>query len=190
MTIRSLTLVTLVMVMGCATGCSGMKNFVFGRGAQCGLGNRGAIAAPVNPYAPAQPAAPCRLIPRCGLFNRNPAPTYTPPFASAPPANCAPMATCPDICQDGYVGSGCVEGDYSVGMGGGCGYGQGFGGVNYQGGVVDPYLGGVNNGGYPTGGVIQGDRFQPRTYQSNKVDSYGDRIISEEPLPPGARIVD
>lgn len=202
MTIRSFTLVTLVMVMGSATGCGGMKNFLFGRGARCGLCNRGAVPAPVNPAAPAQPAAPgCGLLPRCGLFGRKPAPTHTPPVACTPPAGYAPLPTRPDVCRDGntgqgYVGSGCVDGGYSMGMGGDCGCAPGYGAAPSQGGVVDPYLrGGVNNGGYPidgdySGGVIQGDGFQPRTYQSNRVDEHGDRIISEEPLPPGARVVD
>ncbi len=51
------------------------------------------------------------------------------------------------------------------------------------GGFVDPYLGsGAVNGGYQ-GEVLQGDRFLPRSHETRRYDSQGDRIISEEPLP-------
>jgi len=216
MTIRILALVTLVMVMSSATGCGGMRNFLFGRGARCGLCPSGPAAGPVNPYAPAQPAAPgCGLIPKggllpkCNLFGRNAAPTAQAPCANpnayAPnpyaPNRHAPAQPCYDGCQEGYVGSGyagceCNDGGYSSAMGGDCGCGSPHGGVHYEGGVVDPYLGsgvmggGMTQGGMNQGGMIQGDGFQPRTYQSNKVDSRGDQIISQDPLPPGARFVD
>ncbi|WP_236624734.1 hypothetical protein [Rhodopirellula sp. SWK7] len=210
MTIRSFTLVTLVMVMGSATGCGGMRNFFFGRGARCGLCSRiGAVGTAINPLAPppnAAPAAPGCGTPRCGLFGRNPAPTYAPPVAAAPMAPC--QTPYQDVCQGGYVGNGYVnngyvDGGYSVGMAGDCGCGSScggdcgvtqYGGVQYDGGVVDPYLGsGVYDGGYNSG-VIQGDGFQPRTHQSNRFDpgqfdSQGDRIISADPLPPGANIL-
>lgn len=82
-------------------------------------------------------------------------------------------------------------------------------GIEAYGGVInDPYLSGnvisdgVISGGvitegmigegvieYPSGSSIPGtvmpDNFDPRGYQSNKFDTDGARIISEEPLPPG-----
>ncbi len=61
MTIRSLTLVALVMVMGSSSGCCGMKNFMFGRGARCGLCSRArAVGSAINPLAapPAQGQPP------------------------------------------------------------------------------------------------------------------------------------
>ncbi|MCM2374017.1 hypothetical protein [Aporhodopirellula aestuarii] len=203
MTIRSFTLVTLVMVMGSATGCGGMRNFFFGRGARCGLCSRaGAVGTAINPLAPppntvpVAPAAPLFNAPRCRLFGRNAAPTYAPPVAVAP------MAPCQGVCQDGYAGGAYVDDCYSAGMAGDCGSpcggqcgGSSYGGVQYDGGVVDPYLGsGVYDGGYTNGGVIQSDDFQPRTYESRRYspgqyDAQGDRIISVDPLPPGSQIL-
>ncbi|CAN0372031.1 unnamed protein product, partial [Hapterophycus canaliculatus] len=125
MSIRNLTLVMLVLVTGSATGCGGMRNFLFGRGAKCGLCNRiGAVGNALNPLAPAPgmaaPAAgygtPAR--PGCGLFNRNQAPTYAPPVACAP--------TCNDGCvgsgyvDSGYIDGGYVDGGYAVGMASDC----------------------------------------------------------------------
>jgi hypothetical protein len=215
MTIRNLTLVSLVMVMGGSTGCCGTRNFLFGRGARCGLCSRaGAIGNALNPLAPGPgvaPAAPGCGLPRCGLFGRNAAPAYPAPTCVAPtyaaPMTYAPTQCYDGGCQEGYASQGCVDGGYSMGMAGDCGCGSACGGtcndvqygdaydsgVMYNGGVVDPYLGGgaVINGGYPSGGMIQGDGFQPRNYQSNhsgQFDSQGDRIISVDPLPPGARV--
>lgn len=213
MTIRSFTLVTLVMVMGSATGCGGMRNFFFGRGARCGLCSRiGAVGTAINPLAPppnaapVAPAAPGCGTPRCGLFNRNPAPTYAPPVAQAPqcPTSYAPapyQAPCQGGCVgSGYASGGYVDSGYSVGMPSDCGCGtscggdcgvSSYGGVQYDGTVVDPYLGGVTYDGGYSGGVVPDGGWQPRTYQSNRLDpgqydAQGDRIISADPLPPGA----
>ena len=80
-----------------------------------------------------------------------------------------------------------------------CGF-ESYGGV-----INDPYLSGgvvsegvvgdgVIVGEYPAGSSIQGtvlpDNFQPaqidsQGYRSNKFDTDGARIISEQPLPPG-----
>lgn len=203
MTIRTLTLLMLVTVTVTSTGCSGMRNFFFGRGANCGLCNRvGAIGRAVNPFAPppAPTAGGCNTG-SCGLFNRGPAvaappmipqqPVYAPapayvPYA-APQASVGTCSTCP--APQAYVGDGCGS-EYAVGMPG------------YYEGAVDPYLGSgslgygetnVPGGGYPVdayGGTIQGDSFGPRSsYQSNRVDSQGDVIIHADPLPPGAQLV-
>jgi hypothetical protein len=74
-------------------------------------------------------------------------------------------------------------------------------GIEAYGGVInDPYLSGdvisegvigdgVIMGEYPSGATIPGtivpDNFDARQYQSNKFDTDGARIISEDPLPPG-----
>lgn len=198
MSIRNLTLVMLVLVTGSATGCGGMRNFLFGRGARCGLANRvGAVGNALNPLvpAPAGNVAPAR--PGCGLFNRAPAPNYAPPVACAP--------TCNDGCiGSGYVNSGYTDGGYSVGTAGGCESCNSYGGY-HEGVVSDPYLGSpvygsptygspVIGGEYPVGGsyqggVISGDNFYNRNYSSRKVDAQGDVIVSESPLPPGAQVL-
>lgn len=40
---RVFTIVLFVTIVPLGTGCSGMKNFIFGRGAPCGICNRGAL---------------------------------------------------------------------------------------------------------------------------------------------------
>ncbi|MCC9640770.1 hypothetical protein LOC71_00670 [Rhodopirellula sp. JC740] len=198
MTIRTLTLLTLVTVSVASTGCSGMRNFFFGRGANCGLCNRvGAIGRAVNPFAPPPPpsAGGCNTG-SCGLFNRGQAvvpppvvpqqPVYTPapayvPYA-APQASAGTCTTCPPV--QPYVGDGC-GGEYMSSSSG------------YYEGTVDPYLGSgtigygetIVPGSYSDQGVIQGDSFGPRV-MSNRYDIHGDEIIHADPLPPGAQLVD
>jgi len=46
---RVITIVLLLTVLPLASGCSGMKNFIFGKGARCGICNRGATYAPADP---------------------------------------------------------------------------------------------------------------------------------------------
>lgn len=205
MTIRSLTLVALVTVLSSSSGCSGMKNFMFGRGASCGLCNRArAIGTAINPLAAAPtpaPAAPGCRLPGCGLFGRNQTPGYAPPTAYAPAPMCAPTyapSYNPSYAegQGGYAAPGyydgeCADPGYSAAMPGDCGCGTACGGTcgsanngggAYEGGVVDPYLG---NGGYSGGNVMQGDGFQSRNYGARRFDDQGDRIISQDPMPSG-----
>lgn len=191
MSIRTLTLITLAMVTGSSTGCGGMKNFLFGRGAPCGLCNRiGAVGTALNPLAPSPVSAPapCGPAPNrgCGLFNRGP--------AVPPPGPYAPYASAP-TCHDGCVGSGYDQGGYAVGTAGRCESCNSYG-AYHEGGVVDPYLNGtvtegpVVNGQYQ-GGPIQGDNFYDRNnYRARKFDSQGDEIISEGSMPTGARYID
>ncbi|TWT93044.1 hypothetical protein [Neorhodopirellula pilleata] len=196
MSIRTFTIVTLVIVTSSATGCGGMRNFLFGRGAQCGLCNRiGAVGNAINPLAPAPGIAPstCGAPPSrgCGLFNRNPAPVYAPPVA------CSPVP-CGDECVgSGYGYGGYVDGGYVSGMPGDCQTCAPYGGYE-SGAVHDPYLSapvigneypvdGYSGGGIPSEGWYQ----RPTTpYGARKFDSQGDEIISESPLPPGARFAD
>ncbi|MEM6364991.1 MAG: hypothetical protein AAF745_11225, partial [Planctomycetota bacterium] len=106
---------------------------------------------------------------------------------------CGPTVAAGDIgCQS-------CGGGYAVGMGIDSGCSSCNQGVVYQGGdpylqsgtIIGPGYGGASMGGMPYMGdsIYQGDNFQPRSYQSRKVDSQGDTIISEDPLPPGAQLV-
>lgn len=199
MSIRNLTLVMLVLVTGSSTGCGGMKNFLFGRGARCGLANRvGAVGNALNPLAPAPginqapgfaQSGGCGTPSGCGLFSRNNAPAYAPPVAYAGP-------TCNESCvgsgyvDGGYIDGGYINGGHSMGTAGACESCNSYGG-HYEGVVSDPYLGNPVNG-YSDGysGGYQGDNFYDRnSYQSRRFDSRGDEIISESPLPPGAQII-
>jgi len=197
MSIRTFTIVTLVMVMSSATGCGGMRNFLFGRGAGCGLCNRiGAVGNAINPLAPAPGVAPVAGVapPKrgCGLFNRNPAPIYAPPVACAPAPNCAN-----ECVGSGYGYGGYVDNGYASAMPGDCQSCTSHGG--YESGVVhDPYLAapvmgneypvdGYSNGGIPSGGWYDRNN---APYGARKFDSQGDEIISESPMPAGARVID
>lgn len=92
-----LTTVTLILL---STGCSGMRDFMFGRGARCGLCNRSNPQPPAAfPYGP-PPAAPPMAAPGCCGCNGYPAAGH-----------------------NSYVGSGYVGGDC------GCGVTSGYGTV-------------------------------------------------------------
>ncbi|MEO1528273.1 MAG: hypothetical protein AAFX06_22860 [Planctomycetota bacterium] len=98
---RILTIVMTAVLLSTSTGCGVFRNFLFGRGARCGLCNR--LSAPAQKLAPAAvPAAPA-----CNT------PTYVQP--QVPQASCGCQ---PDPCgqthaydpylSGGYVGSGMV----------------------------------------------------------------------------------
>ncbi len=155
---RIITVVASVTLLCLTSGCGVMRQFWFGRGARCG---------PNAPrYAPVgQPATPCR------------SPLCQQPAAVMPQAGC-----------------GCETATPAYAAEIGCGI-ESYGGV-----INDPYLSGgivgdgVIVGEYPAGsslpGTIMPDNFVPaqidsQGYRSNKFDTDGARIISEEPLPPG-----
>ena len=210
MNIRLLGLVATVTLLSAASGCCGVKNLMFGRGARCGLCQRTSspLAAPAPPYAP---QVPCRTQPYAP-----PAP-YTPPVAHPPaayaPSPCTPAApTCTQpIVTAPTTGCGCN----GYACGGEVAYGSSYCGecqCGIHGGVVhDPYLssgtvvpydgqivgetvldGEVYGGtvypgtSYPgTGTPIGEGPWTPRV-ESQKVDADGNKILWEEPLPPGA----
>ncbi|MEO1614258.1 MAG: hypothetical protein AAFV88_00325 [Planctomycetota bacterium] len=99
------------------------------------------------------------------------APCQTPTYVQPLPQPCAPAPQC-----------GCGPGTYQ-------GYGPAVPGTTGSMYAPDPYMNNV-----VPNQPIYGDSFVPRTldYQSNypsqgyKLDKNGDRIIYEEPLPPGA----
>jgi len=173
MNIRNVWFGLLLLATVCSTGCSGMRNFLFGRGARCGLCSRlGAAGQALNPLAPAPaPTAPCNAAP------------YAPaaPYAVAPPCGAAGGAPAPTVYGGPVCGSG-MGGGYAAAMPGGCGcQTEGYpSGAAYYGGTeyVSP--------GYETvvpGGMIQGDNFQSRNYETRRYDSQGDWIVQEDPMP-------
>ncbi|MBL6725903.1 MAG: hypothetical protein ISQ09_12530 [Rubripirellula sp.] len=46
---RVFSVILLVTILPLGVGCSGMKNFIFGKGARCGICNRGAVATSHDP---------------------------------------------------------------------------------------------------------------------------------------------
>ena len=224
MNTRILTVAAVMTLLTLSSGCSGMRNFLFGRGARCGLCN-----SQRTPLLPRQnldanvPVAAGASRGLCGLRNNAPAQaplTYAPNYAAEPGCGYEPACgheagcgyeTAADQCNCGGV----VSGTSSYGP-------SNYGPVveNYAPVVSDPYSSGNVVGSYPVEGQIVGNGYpidgtvmgapmigspvvgspviggtviggsvvgdwQPR-YQSNKVDSDGAKIISEDPLPPGA----
>jgi len=166
---RMMTVLMAGLLVTTVSGCGRMRNFLFGRGARCGLCNQ--VSLPPNPLLPrAVPAAP-----QCNQ------PTYVQPqygqpqAAPAPgPCSCSP-APCNNACGSGYAPNAYGTDSYGPGV---CGSGVGQG-------TVMP------------GQPIYGGEWTPREgYQSNypvdpydngyKIDKDGARILNEEPLPPGA----
>ena len=232
MNTRILTIVGTLALLTLSSGCSGMRNFLFGRGARCGLCNK--QRTPLLPRLHQNSNVPVATGATgiCGLRHSAPvqAPlTYAPNYAVEP--GCGRELTCGHEAGCGYETAadqcncgGVVAGTSSYGP-------SNYGPVveNYAPTVNDPYNssnivgsypvdgqiigngypidGQVIGNGYPVdgqiigngypvdgnvigspvmGGTIMGDNFSPR-YQSNKVDSDGAKIISEEPLPPGVQ---
>ncbi len=162
---RILTVVTSVTLLCLTSGCGCLRQFWFGRGARCGPR---CAPAPANVY---------------------PAPVY-PPTAVAPPVIAAPSAGCgcevaPPIVAEPVCGmesyGGLINDPYLSGEVVGDGVMIGNGAIIRDGAIV---------GEYPAGSSIPGtvlpDNFQPaETIRSNRFDTDGARIISEQPLPPG-----
>ena len=171
---RIMTVVASVTLLCLTSGCGVMRQFWFGRGARCG---------PHAPkYVPVAPPAPCH------------APIRQQPVAAVPQAGCGCETAAPvyarevgcgiesygGVINDPYlsgeiVGNGVIMGEYPYASGQ----------------IVGD---GVIVGEYPAGsslpGTVMPDNFGPaqidsQGYRSNKFDTDGARIISEEPLPPG-----
>lgn len=188
MNTRLCSVIAAATLLTISSGCSGMRDFLFGRGARCGLCR--STPAPIIPPAPV-PYAP-------------PPATCPPPMqgvVTAPPMGCGcneyvtgsvhagmPCGNCGTICGD--CGCGCS------------------GAVESYGPVVnDPYLSGqVMGGPIPQNGQIISDQvigqsaqppvlpgatmppapIQPDDFSARKFDSDGNRILWEQPLPDGA----
>ena len=196
-------IVTVVMAAGLlasSTGCSGMKNFLFGRGAACGLCSKLSLPKPCfGNMMP--PAATCPPVVAAPVY----APAPAAPCVAAPAAPCvtAPVASYPatDTCGSCYA----PPADC------GCGTAAAT--------TVDPYLmpttslpttslptTSLPTTSYPSGGVVydqppivsgsdiigSGSIISPGTgipadnFQSRRVDYDGAKILHEDPLPAGA----
>ncbi|QDT10479.1 hypothetical protein [Planctomycetes bacterium K23_9] len=215
---RILTVVATVTLLCTTSGCSGMRNFLFGRGARCGLCS--------NLRRPLQ---------RINPLNRQTQVPVAPMMQAAPLAGttCAPGLMATPNSYGPQLGCGMEAGcgrEMGCGLEAGCGIetlpnscncgnASSYGPVirNYGSASIDPYLaggqvidGGVINGmpidGQIIGNPIMGEQvigssiyggqafdggsWVPRgdsgIYSANKYDTDGNKIISEEPLPPGA----
>ena len=226
MNTRILTVVGAVTLLCTMTGCSGMKSFLFGRGARCGLCNR--LQAPATaPLAGQIPLtkpigsaggfqnqlgcgreAGCGTELGCGLERGCGLEAGCGQEAISNSCNCgrsygpvvSNFGSQAPIVSDPYLSGNIVGGTVSGGIVGGEIVGNSFpiegqvidGGYPIEGQVIDggyPIGGEIIGGGYPIEGQIIGDGswYQRGSgYSSNKVDLDGHRILSEDPLPPGA----
>ncbi|KAA5540715.1 hypothetical protein FYK55_20210 [Roseiconus nitratireducens] len=166
---RMMTVLMAALLVSASTGCTSMKNFLFGRGARCGLCNR--VSLPTAPFLPRAAPAP----PTCNT------PTYVQPNYGGPQTGCGcSPAPCNNSCN---TGSG-----YGPAPTNNC-----YRNDPYQGGVCGS--GTVMEGQPIYGENWQPAPTTPEGYRANygdpydtgyKVDSDGARILHEEPLPPGA----
>ena len=160
MNTRFCTVVTVVVLLCLSTGCSGMKNFIFGRGARCGLCTKigSCLPAPSFGNVMQAPAA----APACQAPAYAPAPSYAP----APAYSAAPSCGCND-----YAGISTGQESYASGMCGTCGDsymgggsyapqivdGANYGMNPYGVGNVDPYLNGTSGNTLVPGQQINGE---------------------------------
>jgi len=174
MNIRFIALVATATLLSTSSGCSGMRNFLFGQGARCGLCQK--LTAPFTPAAPEYaPQAPCGTTPYAPA-----GPTCSQPVVSAPNRGFLGFggqtlhgSAYADQCECGQHGG--VVNDPYLSSGSG---------IPYQGTVMGEQIIGGNvypNTVYPNSGApMQGDNFQSR-----RIDNDGNQILWEEPLPPG-----
>lgn len=165
MNARIFSVVMAVTVISLSTGCSGMRNFMFGRGSRCGLCQRlSAAGDALNPMAPAPygPAAqPNRGQAPCPPPQNYPGRGPTCGYESAPCGNC--------------TGSGYFPGGYRCGGNVTSGYGS----------INDPYLGGQSVSGdmIPYDGqIIEGPVLSDDWSQRS-----GGQVGQPEQLPPGTQ---
>jgi hypothetical protein len=161
---RTWPVVAVLMLTILSSGCSRTRTFMFGRGARCGALNPASAPAYGNPTP-----GPCAQ-----------ARTYQPaPYQVAP---CSPPPR-PMECGCGYEQNARV---YSGRPCPSCGNGYGEVVVSdpYLSGGITPYEGRIIGGEVISDGItpIQSDNFQARP-----LDSDGNPIIWEAPLPPGSR---
>lgn len=142
------------------TGCSGMRDFLFGRGARCGLCRP--LSSPIlNSVAPAAP---------CG-----PSPVYAPvqSYPQAYAGNCttcyAPSVDC-GCGSEGIIHSGIASDPYLNPTG------------VVSSGMMDSGVVVGSPGIVPSGPVNDGN------WTARRYDTDGNMIISEDPLPQGAYI--
>lgn len=153
MNARICTIIAVMSLMSFSVGCGGMRNFLFGRGARCGLCNRN---APAPQYGNTMQAP-------CGATNGQPAPQggcgcNGQAYSAQPCGSCG--STAPGNCGCGGMTSG-------------------YGAVDpYMSGATIP--GAIPQNGTviaPPGTTMQSDGFSAR-----KFDNDGSRILWEEPV--------
>ena len=174
MAVRILSHLALLTILLATTGCGVTRSCLFGRGASCGLCNRvGAIGNALNPLSnntrPYNPA-PVSTAPTCGTPACGTPTCGSTPYAVGMPADCGCQGT-----VDPYLG-GNVDPYLSSGY--------------YPAETVVPGTQTILPGttGYPIDSYGTGSSWQPRV-QSRRVDMHGDMILHEDPLPPGAQLV-
>lgn len=155
---RVFSIVVVVTLVSLSSGCSGMKNFLFGRGARCGMCNANTGGVP-NPQFGNTMQAPCGCPPASQ-------PHYAPDYGYAPQPTQAP-----------YTGGGYSCGSCGSQYSNDCGCGYGYADPYASGGAV-----GISPGGQSVA-PIQGDDFSARRF-----DSDGSRIIWEEPYANGTSL--
>ncbi len=68
MKIQTVALVAALTIVTTATGCSGMRNFLFGRGASCGIcPTQGPACQQTPAWTPPTPELGCGFEPGCGM---------------------------------------------------------------------------------------------------------------------------
>ncbi len=190
MNIRIGSVMMAATLIATSTGCGTMKNFLFGRGARCGLCSSLGSCLP-TPKLGNMMSAPCST----GVCPSAPAaaPAYAPVFQSQAPAPCE----CESYGHNSYGPEVYSSGTCGCGQHGGEVYGgETYMGESYSPTVSDPYLGsnqiinsGVPNYGQPIGGnsygqpMMQGAPIQSDGFQARKFDADGNKILWEEPLP-------
>lgn len=183
---RISTVIAAVMLLSLSSGCSGMRNFLFGRGASCGLCSR--IGS---------------VLPTPSFGNTMQAPTPTCPSA---PCGSAPIASPGGCGCNSYAGPGYVGDAYSSACGCGNAYPYASGSSDPYGGLpIDGSISGTPiypNAGYAApivpgapgmgtpgmGTPMIGSGIPSDGFSQRQVDGQGNRILSVDPLPPGARV--
>lgn len=184
MNTRIFSVMIAATLMTVSTGCSGMRNFLFGRGARCGLCSTATAPAPYTApaYTAPQYTAPAPqyvapapqqyVAPQCN----------TPQYSAPPPArrpgcglrnwfgwgrNVAPPQPCQNAmpCENWAPCTSCYGSEFV----GDCG----CGGTSPM--VTDPYM-------VQPGQIIEGDTIiQDDDFSARRFDTDGARIIWEDP---------
>ncbi|TWT54628.1 hypothetical protein Pla22_22780 [Rubripirellula amarantea] len=174
---RSWTVVAVITLLSLSSGCSGMKNFLFGRGARCGLCTK--LATPFQgPCFGNTMAAPLPAAPTCQ------APAYVPQPYAAPQQPCATpnyqAPTCGCQTPSTYDHGGYASGECGCGVGSQS-YDTGYydhGG--YETGIVaDPYMGGQSYGSPSYGTPVYGGSSDGPISPGQIIN--GERVISADP---------
>jgi hypothetical protein len=161
MNVRFVALIATVAVITTSSGCSGMRNFLFGRGAACG------VCPSQGPgYGLPGPELGCGMEPGCG---------YEPTCGHEPPRFGGLRRGC------GLFGGGICRGSDSCGCGANAHPGVTSGYGAFPGVVNDPYMyDGAVIGSEMIGGPYNG---YPNTIVGDNFDSRGGQIMSVDPTP-------